>query len=54
MGNEFYLAYAEIQGFKSRVVTENVGKGGGGFSSHPGQTVCEAEAAGYHLEEVQS
>lgn len=26
---------------------------GGGFSSHPGQTVCEAEAAGYHLEEVQ-
>lgn len=28
-------------------------RGGGGFSSHPGQTVCEAEAAGYHLEEVQ-
>lgn len=28
--------------------------GGGRFYSHPGQTVCEAEAAGYHLQEVQS
>ena len=55
MGSEFYLAYVEIQGCKSRLVTENVEKVGRGEILQSSRTeVCEAEAAGYHLEEVHS
>lgn len=56
MGNEFYLEYAESQGFKRKRWLQKRWKklGGKRFYSHPGQMVYEAEAAGYHLQEVKS